>query len=67
VRTQNNHRVFVDGTIDGRKGGSNSGIVSDLTGIIERNVKIHADEYSFVAEVDLINSLFFEMLHVFLY
>jgi len=30
-----------------------------LAGIIKWNVKIHADEYAFVAKVNLINRLFF--------
>jgi hypothetical protein len=66
VGAQNDDGVFVNGTIDAGKGRPNSGIVSDLARIIKGNVKIHTDEYAFIAQVNLINRLFFEMFHTFL-
>src|SRR6478672_10800574 len=55
VRAENDLCPFIDGVIDGRKGGTNTGVVGDLMRIVEGNVKIHPNDDSFavkIADVD---------------
>ena len=47
---QNDFGALLVEEIDGGEGGSNSGVISDMT-VLDGNVKIHAHQHPFAREV----------------
>jgi hypothetical protein len=49
VRTQDHLRAFINRSVDGRKRGSNPGVVGNLQGIIERDIVVCSDNHTLSA------------------
>jgi hypothetical protein len=58
VRTEDHLGAVVDGSIDGRQGRANAGIVGDLVRIVQRDVKVGSDDDTLVSQYDVVDRLF---------
>ena len=58
VRTEDHLGAVVDGSIDGRQGRANAGVVGDLVRIVQRDVEVGSDDDALVSQHDVVDRLF---------
>ena len=58
VRTEDHLGAVVDGSIDGRQGRANAGVVGDLVRIVQRDVEVGSDDDALVSQHDIVDRLF---------
>ncbi len=52
---ENDFCAFVHDTVDGRQSGPNTGIVSDLQRLVERDIEVRPDDHSFPTERHIVD------------